>query len=72
MQLPRLALSEEAAPPTRNNQTLEVFDPQQAVWQRADTPLKPGAYRYTVHGRTEYIVACGPRIKGSKPGSVLV
>ena len=23
-----------------------------------------------VHGRTAYIVACGPRMKGSKPGSV--
>src|SRR5258706_9065924 len=25
-----------------------------------------------VHGRTAYIVACGPRTKGSKPGSVSV
>src|SRR3990167_2922923 len=24
-----------------------------------------------VHGRTAYIVACGPRMKGSKPGSEL-
>jgi hypothetical protein len=28
------------------------------------------AYWRIVHGRTAYIVACGPRMKGSKPGSV--
>jgi hypothetical protein len=28
------------------------------------------AYWRMVHGRTAYIVACGPRRKGAKPGSV--
>jgi hypothetical protein len=28
------------------------------------------AYWRMVQGRTAYIVACGPRMKGSKPGSV--
>jgi hypothetical protein len=30
------------------------------------------AYWRIVQGRTAYIVACGPRMKGSKPGSVSV
>ncbi|MCY1362486.1 hypothetical protein D9M69_492060 [compost metagenome] len=30
------------------------------------------AYWRMVQGRTAYMVACGPRMKGSKPGKVLV
>ena len=32
--------------------------------------MEKPAYWRIVHGRTAYIVACGPRRKGSKPGNV--
>ncbi|MFI7543760.1 hypothetical protein [Actinoplanes sp. NPDC049599] len=53
--LPVISASVEAAPPARDNLTLESFNPRQLQWNDATgNRTQAGAYRYSLHGHTEF------------------
>ncbi|MEU8606443.1 hypothetical protein AB0C29_00320 [Actinoplanes sp. NPDC048791] len=53
--LPVISASVEAAPPARDNPTLESFDPHQLRWNAATGQKgRAGAYKYSLHGHMEF------------------